>query len=65
MFEVFCDILIGSYFVRPAKFLGYLCCMPSRKSILMTDLGGCQNSGPFWIPIIIRSLIFRVPKKGP
>ena len=28
-------------------------------------LGGCQNYGPSWIPIIIRHRIFRVPKKGP
>ena len=27
-------------------------------------MGGCQNYGPSWIPIIIRHLIFRVPKKG-
>ena len=27
------------------------------------DLGGCQNYGPVWIPIIIRHLIFRVPEK--
>ena len=27
-------------------------------------MGGCQNYGPFCIPIIIRHLIFRVPKKG-
>ena len=27
-------------------------------------MGGCQNYGPFWIPIIIRHLMFRVPKKG-
>ena len=26
-------------------------------------MGGCQNCGPFWIPTIIRHLIFRVPKK--
>ena len=26
---------------------------------------GCQNYGPFLGPIIIRPLIFRVPKKGP
>ena len=24
-----------------------------------------KNMVPFWIPIIIRHLIFRVPKKGP
>ena len=28
-------------------------------------MGGCQNYGPFWVPIIIRHLLFRVPKKGP
>ena len=28
-------------------------------------LGGCQNYGPFWIPIIVRHVIFGVPKKGP
>ena len=28
-------------------------------------MGGCQNYGPFWIPIIIRHLIFGVPQKGP
>ena len=27
-------------------------------------MGGCQNYGPFWIPILIRHLIFRVPQKG-
>ena len=27
-------------------------------------MGGCQNYGRFWIPIIIRHLISRVPKKG-
>ena len=27
-------------------------------------MGGCQSYGPFWVPIIIRHLIFRVPKKG-
>ena len=24
-----------------------------------------KNMVPFWVPIIIRPLIFRVPKKGP
>ena len=28
-------------------------------------MGGCQNYGPFLVPIIIRHIIFRVPKKGP
>ena len=28
-------------------------------------MGGCQNYGPFLVPIIIRHMIFRVPKKGP
>ena len=28
------------------------------------ELGGCQNYGPFLDSIIIRRLIFRVPKKG-
>ena len=27
-------------------------------------MGGCQNYGAFWVPIIIRHLIFWVPKKG-
>ena len=27
-------------------------------------MGGCQNYGPSWIPVIIRHLIFRVPKEG-
>ena len=27
-------------------------------------MGGCQNYGLFWIPLMIRHLIFRVPKKG-
>ena len=32
-----------------------------------THLGGCQNYGSFlgWVPIILRHLVFRVPKKGP
>ena len=28
-------------------------------------MSGCQNYGPFWVPLIIRHLLFRVPKKGP
>ena len=28
-------------------------------------MGGCRNHGPFWAPIIVRHLIFRVPIKGP
>ena len=35
------------------------------ETIMMGYMGGCQNYGPFWVPIIIRHLIFRVPKKGP
>ena len=31
---------------------------------LHTYVGGCQNYGPFGVPIIIRYLLFRVPKKG-
>ena len=27
-------------------------------------MDGCQIYGPFWISIIIRQLIFRVPKRG-
>ena len=27
-------------------------------------MGGCQNCGPVLVPIIIRRLIFRVPRKG-
>ena len=30
------------------------------------NMGGCQNYGPFLgVPIIIRHLMFRAPKKGP
>ena len=29
------------------------------------NMGGCQIMVPFGIPIVIRHLIFRVPKKGP
>ena len=32
-------------------------------SILGLYLGGCQIMVPFWIPIVIRHLIFRVPKR--
>ena len=28
-------------------------------------MGGCQNYGPFWVPDIVRHLIFRVPEKAP
>ena len=28
------------------------------------QMGGCQNYGPFWVPIIIRHLIFGAIKKG-
>ena len=28
-------------------------------------MGGCQNYGPFWILIIVRHLIFRVPTQWP
>ena len=27
--------------------------------------GDVKIMGPFWVPIVIRPLIFRVPKKGP
>ena len=28
-------------------------------------MGGCQDDGPFWIPIVLRHLVSRVPIKGP
>ena len=31
---------------------------------MLYHMGGCQNSGPFWIPIIIRHLIFKGTPKG-
>ena len=34
------------------------------ETTMMGYMGGCQNYGPFWIPILIRPLIFRVPQKG-
>ena len=38
---------------------------PQGRTPELTDSsGGCQNYGPFWIPVIIRHLILRVPKKG-
>ena len=27
-------------------------------------MGGCQNYDPFWMPVIIWHLMFRVPKRG-
>ena len=27
-------------------------------------MGGCENYGPFGVPIIIRHLVLRVPQKG-
>ena len=27
-------------------------------------MGDCQNYGPFWVPVIIQHLIFRVPQEG-
>ena len=37
----------------------------SKHKGSLVHVGGCQNHGPFLGPIIVRPLIFRVPKKGP
>ena len=34
-----------------------------RLAKIPIHMGGCQNYGPFLVPIIIRHLMFRVPKK--
>ena len=39
--------------------------VPNSYVMMELYMGGCQNYGPFWVPTIIRHLIFRVPKKGP
>ena len=45
--------------VASISFFHYSYIAPTREYM------GGQNYGPFWVPIIIRHLIFRVPKKGP
>ena len=50
-----CEVCVG---------LGHMESATNRGHFLGSYMRDCQNYGPFCIPIIIRHLILRVPKKG-
>ena len=62
------SLLLGSSaLVPPCHHSSHYCRTCSNNNgehSIYAYMGGCQNYGPFWIPIIIRHPICMVPQKG-
>ena len=57
-------LVVGGVKPQPTSggfFSGFL---PKRERGVL-EVGGCQSYAPFWMPIIGRHLVCRVPKEGP